>query len=185
MGPKSWSGKFKKLENIKEVSEIYLQGPYSHFKPNYKNNDYEYILNISNGIGVTPFFSILEDINELYLKKYLSELKKVLFIWIVPNELYIEPFIKRLEKINTNIVTIEIYFTKPGNSHNINDSYYSFFNIINKKPNISEYIENFVVENKVKKNKICILSCGSESLNNDIYKASSKCGIEVFNESFN
>jgi len=55
---------------------------------------------------------------------------------------------------------------------------------MNCKPNISSYIEKFIICNNVEKNDMCILSCGSESFTNDIYKASSMYHIEVFNENF-
>ena len=187
MGKKSWSGKLKNLKKniiLSNEIEIYLQGPYSHFNLSYKNNSYKYILNISNGIGVTPFFSILEDINEMYLEKQLSKLKKVIFIWIVPNELFIEPFINRLENLNKNIIDIQIFITKPTTIHDINENYYQLLNIMNCRPNITNYVEKFIIDNTVEKNDMCILSCGSDSLTNDIYKASSKFHIEVFNENF-
>ena len=149
MGKKSWSNKLKNFKNnmLNEELEIYLQGPYSHFKLNYKNNNYKYIFNISNGIGITPFFSILDDINKMYLKKELTNLKKVIFIWVIPNELFLEPFITRLQTINHDIINIMIYITKPTSIHDINESYYQIFDIMNCKPNISCYIEKFIICN--------------------------------------
>jgi len=187
MGKNSWSSKLKNFEKNKILTNeinIYLQGPYSHFHLSYKNNIYKYIINISNGIGVTPFFSILEDINEMYIKNQLSNLKKVIFIWIVPNELFIKPFIKTLEKLNKDIIDIQIYVTKPTSIHDINENYYQLFNILNCRPKITNYIEKFIIDHVFEKNDMCILSCGSESLTNDIYKATSKFHIEVFNENF-
>ena len=182
MGDKSWSNELKKLEDneylFNNKNNIYLQGPYYHINLNY---NYEYIINIANGIGITPFFSILKNINnKINNSNNNCIIKKVLFVWIIPDMSFVLPFIdcfKYLDNIN-----IQIFFTK---NDDYNDESLDFAQVFNEKPNIFNYIKQFIEINEiVNNNKICIISCGSESLLKDIYYTSNYYGIELYNESF-
>jgi predicted ferric reductase len=188
MGKKSWSDKIKQFsdnEFIYKTINLYLQGPYLHVKPDYMSNNYEYIINIANGIGITPFFTISEDIaNNMKINK-LTSIKKVLFIWIVEDITFLLPFLHKLETLNDMGIDIKIFVTKVNMNNKIDDKYYLIFEIKTYRPNLIDYINNFIVENNVSNKKICIISCGSTSLVNDIYKVTSKLNIKLFNETFN
>jgi hypothetical protein len=188
MGKNSWSDKIKKLSNnefIYKTINLYLQGPYLHVKPDYKTNKYEYIINIANGIGITPFFTILEDISLSIKKDILTSIKKVLFIWIVEDITFLLPFLHKLEILSNIGIDIKIFITKFNINNKIDDKYYLCFEIQNYRPNIIDYINNFVVKNNIDNKKICIISCGSNSLVKDIYKITTKLDIKLFNETFN
>ena len=186
MGDKTWSNHLKTLQDNKllhETFEVYLQGPYYHMKLDYSSDKYEYIINISNGIGITPFISILNDINGLRGQNKLTKLKKSIFIWITPDISYITPFLTKFENFY-EMVDIRIFVSKLKNDNDI-EKYKDFFTIINGKPNIIEYIGDFLEFNNIHDTKdTCIISCGSPSLINDIYKISYKYKIKLFNESF-
>ena len=175
MGEKSWSNNLIALENndnLYNTTNVFLQGPYSHIKLNY---DYSYILNIANGIGITPFISILNDIEE----KKRNVIKKVLLIWIIPDVSFFIPFKQIFEKmINMHFIDLRIYLTKNGDNEN-------GFTFINEKPKIYNIIENFIQENKIKDKELGVISCGSPSLINDVYKASVDFKFDLYNETFN
>jgi len=188
MGENSWSNKLKILgdnKKIYEQLEVYLQGPYQHLKVDYESNKYEYIINIANGIGITPFISILNNISELYNKNKLNKLKKIIFIWIVPEVSFIKPFFQFFETIS-RFVDIQIFITKNVEENTIEEKYYEHLNIINKKPNIFEYISGLLEKNNIQDSKqTCIISCGSPSLLKDIYNVSYVFQLKLYNESFN
>jgi cytochrome b involved in lipid metabolism/predicted ferric reductase len=175
MGKNSWSNNLIALENndnLYTTTNVYLQGPYSHIKLNY---DYSYILNIANGIGITPFISILNDIES----KKRDVIKKVLLIWIIPDVSFFVPFKQIFERmINMYFVEVRIYLTK--NFENENG-----FTFINEKPKIYNVIENFIQENKIKDKELGVISCGSPSLISDVYKASVDFKFDLYNETFN
>lgn len=189
MGKKSWSDKIKQLSNnefIYKTINLYLQGPYLHVKPDYNTNKYEYIINIANGIGITPFFTILEDISANIKTNKLTNIKKVLFIWIVEDVTFLLPFLHKLEILNEMGIDVKIFITKFNVNNRIDDKYYLLFEIKNYRPNVIDYINNFVVKNNnVDNKKICVISCGSNSLVNDIYKVTTALNIKLFNETFN
>ena len=178
MGNKSWSHNLITLENndnLYNTTNVFLQGPYSHIKLNY---DYSYILNVANGIGITPFISILNDIES----KKRDVIKKVLLIWIIPDVSFFVPFKEIFEKmINMYFVEVRIYLTKNGDNEN---GFYNF-TFINEKPKIYNVIENFIKENKIKDKELGVISCGSPSLINDVYKASVDFKFDLYNETFN
>ena len=187
MGEKSWTNNLKKLSyDEKKKIEIFLQGPYSHLKLDYTNDTYKYIIGISNGIGVTPFVSILNDVNKLCANSHLKNFKKMLFIWIVPNEAFVVPFASKFENLNKNIIEIQIYVTKSSNNLMLDEKYYSEFSIIPKKPETSKCVENFINDNKIEnKGEICMISCGSPNLTSDINKICFDFKINnLFNENF-
>jgi predicted ferric reductase len=175
MGKNSWSNNLIALENndnLYNTTNVFLQGPYSHIKLNY---DYSYILNIANGIGITPFISIINDIEE----KKRHVIKKVLLIWIIPDVSFFIPFKEIFETmINMYFVEVRIYLTKNGDNEN-------GFTFINEKPKIYNVIENFIQENKIKDKELGVISCGSPSLISDVYKASVDFKFDLYNETFN
>jgi hypothetical protein len=178
MGEKSWSNNLIGLENndnLYTTTNVFLQGPYSHINLNY---DYSYILNIANGIGITPFISILNDIES----KKRHVIKKVLLIWIIPDVSFFVPFKQIFEKtINMHFIDLRIYLTKNGDNEN---GFYNF-SFINERPKIYNVIENFIQENKIKDKELGVISCGTPSLINDVYKASVDFKFDLYNETFN
>jgi len=175
MSVNSWTNNLKKLKNTKYLFgeyNTYLQGPYNHINLKY---NYDYIINIANGIGVTPFFSILKHLNDNF------KFKKVIFIWIIPDICFLSPFINLFENIDN--IEIQIFLTK--GIYNNNNQEFEKFMIFNNKPNIYNYIKNFIDINNIKNTKkISIISCGSKSLIDDVYKASCYFSIDLYNETF-
>lgn len=173
MGKNSWSNHLIELENndnLYTTTNLYLQGPYSHIKLNY---NYSYILNIANGIGITPFITILQEIEE--------KRKKSLLVWIIPDMSFFIPFKEIFEKMI--FVKAKIYLTK--NNDQIDEGFYNF-SFKNEKPNVHDIIENFIQENKIVNMKdMSVISCGSPSLINDIFKASTEFKFDLYNETFN
>ena len=180
MGENSWSNNLIALENNDNLytsTNVYLQGPYSHIKLNY---NYSYILNIANGIGITPFISILKDI--INSKKNDTKILKVLLIWIIPDISFFNPF-KDIFKdiINIFFVEVRVYLTRTSYS----EEFYNF-SFINEKPDIYCLINNFIQKNEIKNTKeICVISCGSPGMVKEIYKASIDFKFDLYNETFN
>jgi len=182
MGENSWSNNLKKLENneylFNKNDNIYLQGPYYHINLNY---DYEYIINIANGIGITPFFSILKKINNIITENDKTIIKKVVFIWIIPDMSFVLPFMDCFKYLDN--IDIQIFFTKEDDDYE--DESLNFAKFFYEKPIIFDYVKNFIETNEINDNKkVSIISCGSESLLKDIYYTCSYYGIELYNESF-
>ena len=175
MGKNSWSNKLIELENndnLYSVNDLSLQGPYSHIKLNY---NYSYILNIANGIGITPIISILQEIEEKNIKSLL--------IWIIPDISFFIPFKDIFEKMVST--RVKIYLTKESENNIITEDFYNL-SFVNEKPNVENLIENFIEENEITNIKdMSVISCGSPSLVNDIFKSSIKYKFDLYNETFN
>ena len=145
MGKKSWSNNIKKLENTKYLfhkHNTFLQGPYYHIDVKY--NQYDYIINIANGIGITPFFSILQHINNNFTYK------KVIIIWIIPNIDFLKPFINHFDNLIN--IDIQIFLTKDNEKYN-----YHSIKINNCKPNIFNYVKEFIDSNNITDKKKLVL----------------------------
>ena len=178
MGVNTWSNKLINYNKNHEDLDVLLQGPYMHFKLNY---NYKYILCVSTGVGITPFFSILDDIK----KNAPKILKRLIFIWIIPHESFIKPFLSIFDCIDTDLVVIDIYVTKSNNNRILDDKYYSLLNIYNERPDIYDCVNNFITNNFIKDmTEIGIFSCGSASLTKDLNKICNKFNIDLFNENF-
>jgi len=180
MGENSWSHELIKYNENNEDIDILIQGPYMHFKLNY---NYKNFVFISTGVGVTPFFSVLDDIK----KKKPENINNIIFIWIVPHESYIVPFLNIFDSIDTKLITVYIYITRSIEDNNqiINDKYYLLFNIIKKRPNIENVINEYISSNDIVNiTDMCIYSCASPTLSKELFKICSKLDIDLYNENF-
>jgi len=183
IGKDSWTGRLFNLARdtlIINDKKVYIQGPYGNLSINYKNNNYENIFIIAGGIGITPLISVLEDINSLYKKQKLSNLKKVYIFWIMKDISLFDSFRKYFMELNKNIFKFKIYTTK---NKTIFESYIDTdsFVFINERPNMS-YILNMQFTKQNKNN--AIITCGPVSLTNDIANISEQFGIDISIENF-
>jgi len=173
MGNKSWSTKI--TDSVDNSLDLYVQGPYLHLDLCYRENKYKHILLIANGIGITPFISILRDIKN----KKLSKLKKVVLIWIIPHSSYIENFSELLNF--QGLISIKIYITRPDF---IEGGYPKYLSIVNKKIDVKEYIPNYIILNGITNKELCVISCGSRTLLIDVHEICKKLKIDLYNENF-
>ena len=119
------------------------------------------------------------------LYKYINIF--VIFIWIVPHESYIVPFLNIFDSIDTKLITVYIYITRSIEDNNqiINDKYYLLFNIIKKRPNIENVINEYISSNDIVNiTDMCIYSCASPTLSKELFKICSKLDIDLYNENF-
>ena len=185
-GKNTWTNNLKNYDssvgkNILMNKDIYIQGPYGHVTISYNKNKYEYILTIAGGIGITPIISVLQDINNLYLKKKLNKMKKIIVIWIASHYSIIKPFLSLLYRLE-DIFQINIYITKSTNI--IEEDIPSCYNIYFEKPNISNIINQMMEDYTISKNLIATISCGPKSLSNEIIKKCSELNIDISNQTF-
>jgi NAD(P)H-flavin reductase len=176
-GKNTWSGRIynyveKHYNDNKINKDIIIQGPYGFLPIDY--NNYKYITIVTGGIGITPIFSVLDDI----YNNFQNNIKNVKFYWIIPNMKIFKMFKKRLIKYNSNnLFDISIYIT--------NDVFCEIddidFKIIYTKPNISnELLIN--MEEPFKDN--AIISCGPNSLTHEVNEFCCLNNIDIFSEYF-
>ena len=177
MGKNSWTEKLKNINIVNIQPEIYIQGPYNYFDVNFIIKNYEYIICICGGIGVTPIFSILEYITEFsYLNKI--PVKNILFIWILPHLSLVDYFNESINELNHDLIEIQIYVTK----QKIDNTYPRY--IKSDRPDIKNTIETYVKLNKINTNKLCTLSVGPKQLLNSIKSVSIDNDIDNYSEEF-
>ncbi len=190
-GPGTWTDKMCKKEfkikrelsrHLKQQNEIYLQGPYQYSSVNYFNKSkYKYIVCISAGIAVTPIISILQNINEEYLKGNLSHIHKIVFIW-VSNSLLIKPFITIISSLSQNLFRLEIYST--NKYQNEDDDEYEIINNIlffvnYDKPNISSIVNTYINDYRMSSNEVCVICTGPDNLTNEVTKICSNLNLDL------
>jgi NAD(P)H-flavin reductase len=165
VGEYSWTNRLNNIvENNYDLlsnKTVYIQGPYGNLSSKYNNNIYNNIIIVSGGIGITPMFTIIEDINNMYNQSKLSNLNKVYFIWIINNIELFESFKKFFNNIkHNNIFYIKIFVTRMKNlDYNQNN-----INIYNYKPNITKILKKFFKKNK----NNFLFCCGPTKLNKEI-----------------
>ena len=181
MGEKTWSNQLRNMKNDVKTN-IYVQGPYGCLTVDFKKNNYENVFLIAGGVGVTPFPSIINEIQELHYLKKLSKLKKVIFIWIIQDFVMLEYFRRYLRVLNS-LIDFHIYITKDTE---INNTVYDYspYMLKYKKPNIKQTIQSFYSKFKMKSETTCVISCGPKGLCDDIQEKCDEKSMILFNETY-
>lgn len=188
MGHDTWSGRLEKFTDIAKKDsnflinrKVYIQGPYgSSLNSKYKSNIYKNIIMVSGGIGVTPMISIMKDIDELYFCKKLKNLQKVIFIWIIPHESMLDYFKPIFLSVDKNLFDFKIYVTKKHTPDQIIDIDIEFPVLIGR-PDIVKLL-NSNLKNTINKN--LVLTCGPNSLTDDVHSVCSILNVDIFCENF-
>ena len=182
-GKNTWTNKLKMYdsssnEKILMNKDVYLQGPYGHVTINYEKNKYKFILGIAGGIGITPIISVLQNINYLFMEKKLSNLQKIVLIWVASHKSLVKPFLSLFHKLS-DIFEINIYITRGKDvEHEI--PFKTYF----ERPKISNLIHAFIDDFGIVTTDMAVLNCGPESLSKDIIKTCSELNIDISNENF-
>ncbi|OQV18981.1 NADPH oxidase 5 [Hypsibius exemplaris] len=202
---------------------IYVDGPYG--TPSGRIFSAQHALLICAGIGVTPFASILQSIMYRHRTRKVTcpecetsfhppmtagqeGLKKVQFIWVVPNQRSIEWFVELLDKIDavqtTNnhidkLIEIQVYVTSAKSMSDV----YSFglttaLDVFYKKHNrcLVSGIQSralfgrpdwntiFQEADENKRGNVSVFFCGSPDLARTLRTLSAKHNFEFAKESF-
>jgi NAD(P)H-flavin reductase len=175
-GKNTWSGKIydmieKSNDNITLNKDILIQGPYGYLSIDYLN--YKYITLVAGGIGITPMFSILEDI----YNNHQNKLNKIKLIWIISNMKIFKHMKRFLVKYNYNSKFNVSIFVTNDIIHEIDLDY----SIINNKPNITnELLLN--MEDDLNYN--AVICCGPKSLLDEVEEFCSINNIDIFSDHF-
>jgi predicted ferric reductase len=202
MGQNSWTRHLKNYDAIllkKEIllnRNVYLQGPYQCNNINYKK--YEYMIFVAGGIGITPIISILQYLNKLKIQGMLN-IKKIIFIWVIPHKSMIKIFNSIFEKLDS-FIEIIIYSTnknleleneleKNYNSELESIIYeditsYICYTVNYGRPVISYEIEYHFNNFNTNIKNVSVVCCGPNSLSNDVIKTCFKLNIKFYNENF-
>ena len=169
----SWTNKLQKYVDVGiKKGEILIQGPYGYILNNYMTNNYKYFVAVLGGIGITPLFSIIQNIKDLISQQKLNNLKEIKIIWIINNELLLNYFKKEILSYSEEIFNIEIYIvqsreklekleTRENTLHNLENTI-----IKNYKPNIIKILKSYTY--KIESDEILVFSSGPQRLINDV-----------------
>jgi len=111
-----WSSKVKSLCHSKDIVNIKIDGPY--LSPCSRHVDYDNVIFIISGLGITPFISIIKDFAMKYAACENSSVfkKKMSIYWVSKSrddlEWFEEIFADVAETVPDNILNINLYITE-------------------------------------------------------------------------
>lgn len=192
VGP--WTRKLVELYSEKPSDEkypgIYMDGPFGEGHQTWW--DYEVVVLVAGGIGVTPFASILKDMaHRLKTSKNLTRTKKVLFLWTTRSQWQYEwvlDILKEVEAMDKDkVIGAHIFISQLKSKFDLRtimlymtDRYYQSstgISLITDLRAITHFGRpNFLsifttLKRKYKTNIIGVFTCGSSALSHSVEKS--------------
>ena len=171
-----WTHKFRKILKNNPNPVLSLDGPYA--SPCDKIEDYDGVIFISTGIGITPFISLLKKCACLYARKEL-EIKKIQLVWVIRHNENFDLFREEMSIISKIIpqrfLDIQIFLTEtfeweeikimsnPINRH-INTWEGTNVPINYGRPDLNKIIKKFSGVNYIR--KVGVFTCSTRVVNN-------------------
>eukprot|EP01038_Epipyxis_sp_PR26KG_P005894 gene5894-8133_t len=198
MGESQWTGQLyslaKRIESDKSITtnsiDINIEGPYG--KPvNY--NNYEHIILIAGGIGITPIGAIYKYLYELMIydltnpskKKELHNIMSVHLIWTVRSMKEANIFLAEFNAIASNeltkIFSFHLYLSKESAS---SMAITANNNIHYGRPNFEKHFSSIIHSNNATPHTVLSFVCGPKPLIEQIDKLSQFYGIDFKSETF-
>ncbi|KAK7065449.1 hypothetical protein SK128_006644 [Halocaridina rubra] len=102
-------------QKTEKYPEIYVDGPFGEGHQMWWN--FELVIFVAGGIGITPFASILKDItHKLQYNRTLLKTRKVIFLWVTKSQKQFEwmtDVLRKVESVDTNnIIRTHIFITQ-------------------------------------------------------------------------
>jgi len=195
MHDNEWSGELfkyaKQNQNINEL-EIHIDGPYGRSWQKILNCNYNHIVLIAGGIGITPCHSIFSSLLYQYEQKLQemndSYIPNIDLFWIVRSKDLFNIFLSTWQSYERNI-----------NSNKFNLHFYVSSRIPSESANIEKYIPNTRIKYEYGRPNIneelaflqhsnnnynLVFACGPHALVQDANQAATQFGAHFFEESF-
>jgi hypothetical protein len=141
-------------------------------------------MTITGGIGITPVITVMKHISQLYTNNKLRHLKKVMFVWIVNHPSLIEPFNEILAHLHEDLFEVCIYSTNKNNDEEIGLLQHVSLNVKYERPKIPNIIHDFIYKYNIPSSDIGVISCGPNSLSNDVIHTCTFLNIDYTDENF-
>ncbi|EWS74544.1 ferric reductase-like transmembrane component family protein (macronuclear) [Tetrahymena thermophila SB210] len=158
----------------------YIDGPYGSYSISLDRDKYQHFLCISGGIGITPIFSLVKQLNFQVREGRLVQ--NIHFIWVGRDKSVIENILdqtqlKQLE-VEDNKITLRSYlhFTNSKVSNVIKQKQnQGNIKYILGRPDFSAYFENMhKIAKQNQTNLVAVLVCGPQSLIFEVENHASK-----------
>ncbi|KAG0712644.1 Dual oxidase 2 [Chionoecetes opilio] len=192
VGP--WTWKLAEVYGDKASSakypEIYMDGPFGEAHQNWW--DYEEVVLVAGGIGVTPFASILKDmVYKLHQSFKVIRTKQVHFLWTTRSQKQYEWMIDILREVEAadkhKIIKVHIFITQFKSKFDLrtimlymadrfhhSECGFSLFTQLRaithfERPNFDSILQT--LKKECKANVIGVFSCGSSSLSHAVERS--------------
>lgn len=182
-GRNTWTSKLKDYDNRNQSPEkimsreLYIQGPYGYTSVDYMSNKYKHIILIATGIGITPIFFILDHIKEHHSLNKLKNLEKLKLVWIVPGMTLVNYFNEKIIYLKHEMTDIDIFVSQPDKIR-----YPSY--VKSYKPNVKKILSDYINQDDINKNEVCVIAAGSEKLLQEVRYQCSYLNIDLSCEEF-
>jgi predicted ferric reductase len=192
-----WSSNVKNLISSKQDPTIRIDGPYFSAASKYIN--YNEVIFICSGIGITPFISIIKDSVIRYLSSSTETQQKMTIYWIVRDRdsvLWFEDIISDIvNSVPCDILDIKIWITEPildpelinkissGKIPSYDKILDTNIHFNYNRPNFNKLLLTY----KPHSNSVGVFVCGSESMINsvsDSVKKNTKFDLIIENFAF-
>ena len=167
-----------KKDNI-ETSAMYIQGPYKYLDIDYKKNQYEYVVAIADGTGITPIISIIKDMNDLYGDEKLDKMKKIFVIWVVEHSALILSYSYMFIPLDRFLFNVQIISTNKDRNSILLENVYPIVKF-DEKPNIEYLINSIIDDHLLLSNNTLAMFFGSLNVSQQVIKSFNKINIPIY-----
>lgn len=168
------------LHSADPALEVYVDGPYGQLQRD--PAEYEVVLLVAGGIGVTPVFSLFVDL----ARNTPAKLETCILYWTAQSSSLFDIFASELESVIFNRTNFQIVLsaTRENTENIVSEDAIATGRVISKSKGRIDFESEFRRLNKPHKGRVLVIACGPQALLSSCQDLCAQLDFDIHTETF-